>query len=114
MLETSADSKAAGRHQYLDYLSFQPEHVKCSVNFSRVLRIKRLSSEEKDFEDCRFQMKSYLLKREHPELTEKKLRNVWFSEAKIQTLGIQICIICYDIPTLIKSSGYIMSKTSIC
>ena len=83
MLETSADSKAAGRHQYLDYLSFQPEHVKCSVNFSRALRIKRLSSEEKDFEDCRFQMKSYLLKREHPELTERKLRNVWFSEAKI-------------------------------
>ena len=50
--------KPTGRLEYLNYLSAHPYHTKMSVVFSQTLRISRLCSSEKDFEDHKEEMKS--------------------------------------------------------
>ena len=59
--------KPTDRHQYLHYLPAHPYHTKKSVAFSQTLRISRLCSSEKVFEDHKEEMKSWFQKREYPE-----------------------------------------------
>ena len=54
-------------YQYLHYLSAHPYHIKKSVVFSQTLRIGRLCSSERDFEDHKEEIKSWFRKREYPE-----------------------------------------------
>ena len=49
--------KPTGHLEYLNYLSAHPYHTKMSVVFSQTLRISRLCSSEKDFEDQKEEMK---------------------------------------------------------
>ena len=72
--------KPTDRHQYLHYLSAHPYHTKKSVIFSQTLRISRLCSSEKDFEDRKEEMKSQFRKREYPEnLIRSEMNKVKFS-----------------------------------
>ena len=48
-LLTSLYSKSTDRHQYLHYESCHPEHTKRSIVYSQALRIKRICSNETDF-----------------------------------------------------------------
>ena len=59
--------KPTDRHQYLHYLSAHSYHTKKWVVFSQTLRISRLCSSKKDFEDHKIEMKSWFKKREYPE-----------------------------------------------
>ena len=59
--------KSTDRHQYLHYLSADPNHTKRSVVFSQALRISRLYSYEETFIKHKTHMKSSFLKREYPE-----------------------------------------------
>ena len=59
-LKTALHIKSTDHHQYLHYASSHPEHTKCSVIFSKTLRISRLCSEDNDFKNYR----SNLVKRE--------------------------------------------------
>ena len=46
-LETDLSMKPTDRHRSLHYLSFHPEHTKCSIVYSQTLRVNRLCSLEK-------------------------------------------------------------------
>ena len=59
--------KPTEHHQYLHYLSAHPYHTKKSDVFHQTLRISRLCSSEKDFEDHKEEMKSWFRKKEYPE-----------------------------------------------
>ena len=66
-LITSLFVKSTDRHQYLHYSSGHPEHTERSIIYSQTLRLKRLSSLEKDFKEKLSEMKSWFLKRGYPE-----------------------------------------------
>ena len=51
--------KPTDRHQYLHNLCAHPYHTNTLVVFSQALRISRLYSSEKDFEDHKEEMKSW-------------------------------------------------------
>ena len=50
-LITSLYSKPADYHQYLHYGSLHPEHSKRSILYNQALRIKRVCSQESDFNE---------------------------------------------------------------
>ena len=77
--------KPTNRHQYLHYLSAHPYHTKKSVVFSQTLRISRLCSSEKDFENHKEEMKSWFRKREYPE----DLINSNMNKVKFSNLGLK-------------------------
>ena len=66
-LITSLYSKPTDCHQYLHYGSSHPEHTKRSIVYSQTLRIKRVCSQESDFNEHSLKLKSWLLKRSYPE-----------------------------------------------
>ena len=78
--------KPTDRHQYLHYLSAHPYHTKKSVVFSQTLRISRLCSSGKDFENHREEMKSWFRKREYPEdLISSEMSKVKFSNLRLKS-----------------------------
>ena len=78
--------KPTDRHQYLHYLSAHPYHTKRSVVFSQTLRISRLCSSEKDFQNHKEQMKSRFRKRKYPEdLISSEMSKVRFSNLKLKS-----------------------------
>ena len=58
-LESTVHVKPTDRHQYLHYSSSHPEHTKRSIVFSQTLRVSRICSREKDFQDHCLQMRSW-------------------------------------------------------
>ena len=50
--------KNIDRHQYLHYTSSHPNHTKRSIVYSQPLRVKKICSEEKDFEHHIHEMRS--------------------------------------------------------
>ena len=77
--------KPTDRHQYLHYLPAHPYHTKKSVVLSQALRISRLCSSEKDFENHKEEMKSWFRKREYPEdLISSEMSKVFQLKAKKQ------------------------------
>ena len=59
--------KSTDRHQSLHYLPTHPYYTKNSLVSSQTLRISRLRSSTKDFENHKEEMKSWLRKTEYPE-----------------------------------------------
>ena len=66
-LITSLYSKPTDCHQYLHYKSSHPEHTKRSIIYNQTLRIKRICSQESDFEEHSSKLKSWFLKRRYPQ-----------------------------------------------
>ena len=54
-------------HQKLNYLSAHWYHIKTSVVFNKTLRVSRLFSSEKDFENHEEEMKLWFRKRTYPD-----------------------------------------------
>ena len=66
-LMTNIYIKPKNCHQYLDYSSSHPNHIKHSIVYSQSLRGRRLCSHESDFLKHCTKMKSWFLKRGYPE-----------------------------------------------
>ena len=66
-LETDLYMKPTDRHQYLHYSSSHPEHTKCSIVYSQTLRVDKLCSLEKDFNNHKSNIKEWFIKRGYPE-----------------------------------------------
>ena len=68
-------------HQYLDYASSHPNHIKRSIVYSQSLRARGLCSLESDFLKHCTKMKSWFLKRDYLEnVTDEEMKKVKFSE----------------------------------
>ena len=65
-LMTSLYSKSTDCHQYLHYKSIYPEHTKRSIIYSQTSRVKRVCSQESDFNEHSSKLKSWFLKRGYP------------------------------------------------
>ena len=65
-LTTSVFHKLIDSHSYLLYSSFHPNHTKRSIPFSQFLRLRRLSSEDEDFQFKCPEMKTFFVKRGYP------------------------------------------------
>ena len=90
-LESTVHVKPTDRHQYLHYSSSHPEHTKRSIVFSQTLRVSRICSREKDFQDHCLQMRSWFLKRKYPEkLIDNEVKKVRFFPAKPHRLKSNI------------------------
>ena len=111
--------KPTDRHLYLHYLSAHSYHTEKSVVFSQTLRISRLCSSEKDFEDHKEEMKSWFRKREYPgNLIRSEMNNVKFSNFRPKNSdnnnnmkGIPLVVTYY--PLLKSLSGIIDNSLSI-
>ena len=57
-ISTDLYVKDTNRYQYLHYTSSHPNHTKWSIVYSQALRIKRICSEKKDFEQHIRKMRS--------------------------------------------------------
>ena len=78
--------KSTDCHQHLHYLSVRPYHTKMSVVFSQTLRISKLCSSEKDFENHKEEMKSLFKKRKYPEdLISSEMTKVRFSNLRLKS-----------------------------
>ena len=76
-LMTNIHVKPIDRHQYLDYSSSHPNHIKRSVVYSQSLRARRLCSLESDFLKHCTKMKSWFLKRGYPEnMIDEEMKKV--------------------------------------
>ena len=58
--------KDINRHQYLHYASSYPKHTKQYIVYSQALRVKRICSEDKDFEQHIHEMRLWFQKRAYP------------------------------------------------
>ena len=65
-ISTDLYVKDTDRHQYLHYTSFHPNHTKRSIVYSQALRVKRIYSEERDFEQHIHEIRSWFQKRAYP------------------------------------------------
>ena len=84
-LESTVHLKPTDRHQYLHYSSSHLEHTKRSIVFSQTLRVSRICSPEKDFQDHCLQMRSWFLKRKYPEkLIDNEMKKVRFFYTNLQ------------------------------
>ena len=80
-LMTNMYVKPADCHQYLDYSSSHPNHIKRSIVYSQFLRARMLCSLESDFLKHYTKMKSWFLKRGYPKnMIHEDMKKVKFSE----------------------------------
>ena len=68
VIHTDLYIKPTDGHQYLDYQSSHPLHIKISIPYSQVLRVSRIYSSKEDFKTHLSHMKEWLLARGYPEL----------------------------------------------
>ena len=71
-LTTSVHYKSTGSRSYLDYRSSHNPSTKNSIPFSQFLRLRRLCSDDADFEEKAEEMANFFLQRRYPEKTVKK------------------------------------------
>ena len=62
-LKTDLYTKPTDTHQYLDFSSCHPFHIKRSIPYSQALRLRRICSEDTDFRDRIKELKGWLAKR---------------------------------------------------
>ena len=80
-LMTNMYVKPTDCHQYLDYSSSHPNHIKRFIVYSQSIRARRLCSFESDFLKHCSKMKSWILKRGYPEnMIDEEMKKVKFSE----------------------------------
>lgn len=72
---TTLYTKPTDSHSYLLYNSFHPPHIKRSIVYSQLLRIKRICSEPDDEARCASDMMGHFLKRGYPFRMVKELHN---------------------------------------
>ena len=58
--------KPTDGHQYLEYSSSHPRHIKKSIVYSQALRVKRLCSKEEIFDEHMIDLKNWFIKRGYP------------------------------------------------
>ena len=79
-ISTDLYVKDTDKYQYLHYTSSHPNHTKQFTVYSLALRINRIYSEEKDFEQHKHKMRSWFQKRAYPnKVLDEKLAKVRFS-----------------------------------
>ena len=79
-ISTDLYVKDTDKYQYLHYTSSHPNHTKQFTVYSQALRINRIYSEEKDFEQHKHKMRSWFQKRAYPnKVLDEKLPKVRFS-----------------------------------
>ena len=66
-LESTVHLKPTDRHQYLHYSSSHLEHTKRPIVFRQTLRVSRICSHEKYFQDHCLQTRLRFLERKYPE-----------------------------------------------
>ena len=71
-LTTSVHYKSTDSNSYLDYRSSHNPSTKNSIPFSQFLRLRRLCSDDADFEEKAEEMANFFLQRQYPENTVKK------------------------------------------
>ena len=76
-LATSVHYKPTDSHSYLLYSSFHPSHVKDSIPYSKFLRLRRLCSEDSDFNSKCDEMSNFFTERGYPDgILSKALNRV--------------------------------------
>ena len=65
-LLTSVHYKETVTHSYLNYISSHPTRCKNSIPYSQFLRLRRICSEENDFENKSKEMASFFRNRDYP------------------------------------------------
>ena len=74
-LATSVHYKPTDSHSYLLYSSSHPSHVKDSIPYSQFLRLRRLCSEDSDFNSKCDEMSNFFSERGYPDSTLSKALN---------------------------------------
>ena len=74
---TSVFYKPTDPHSYLLYSSSHPNHTKQPIPFSQFLRLRRLCSEDEDFQSKSLEMREFFVQRGYP----TSLLNTAFSKA---------------------------------
>ena len=67
-LTTTMFYKPTDSHSYLLFSSFHPNHTKTSIPFSQFLHLRRLCSEDEDFQSKSLEMKTFFVDRGYPSL----------------------------------------------
>ena len=65
-LGTSVSYRPTDSHSYLLFSSSHPNHTKQSIPYSQFLRLRRLCSDDKDFETKSSEMRSFFVQRGYP------------------------------------------------
>ena len=65
-LATSVSYKPTHSHSYLLFSSSHPNHTKQSIPYSQFLRLRRLCSDDKDFETKSLEMRTFFVERGYP------------------------------------------------
>ena len=65
-LATSVSYKPTDSHSYLLFSSPHPNHTKQSILYSQFLRLRRLCSDDKDFETKSLEMRTFFVERGYP------------------------------------------------
>ena len=73
-LTTSVHYKSTDSHFYLDYRSSHNSSTKNSIPFSKFLRLRRLCSDDADFEEKAEEMVNFFLKDDTPKTRSKSSR----------------------------------------
>ena len=74
-LATSVHYKPTDSHSYLLYSSSHPSHVKDSIRYSQFLRLRRLCSEDSDFNSKCDEMSNFFSERGYPDSILSKALN---------------------------------------
>ena len=74
-LATSVHYKPTDSHSYLLYSSSHPSHVKDSIPYSQFLRLRRLCSEDSDFNSKCDEMSNFFSERGYPDSILSKALN---------------------------------------
>ena len=79
-ISTDLCVKDTDRHQHLHYTSSHPNHFQRSIVCSQAVRVKRICSGDKDFEQHIHEMRSWFQKRAYPnKVLDEELVKVRFS-----------------------------------
>ena len=65
-LRTSVSSKPTDAHSYLLFSPSHPKRCKKSIPYSQFLRLRRLCSEDEDFETRSLEIKTFFVNRVYP------------------------------------------------
>ena len=65
-LTTSVFYRPIDSHSYLLFSSSDPNHTKQSIPFSQFLRLRRLCSEDEDFQSKSFETREFFVQRTYP------------------------------------------------
>ena len=73
-LKTDLYTKETDTHQFLEFSSCHPFHVKRSIPYSQTLRLRRICSEDADFKKRALDLKQWLIERGYEEeMVEKQI-----------------------------------------